>query len=400
MLSVDARNLQIQAEPPGTSVAAPSVESLYNGSLGNGCFIGVGFTVSRAKSLFSIASLAPINLVVADKNNDSLSTISDLPKHYRSDSSRRDTWNMETFDFRETFESLVRNARDARQRSHKFENPDMHLSIAAHTGVPYMELRRERPFVFDEHTHPLHATLAETLRVDCLTELHKHHESDILEPLLDPMKRRIFHATYDSFVTNFILPLCHSLAIAKDVLHIYSSDKIYYKYQAFPNIRIVRPGEKPSRPTCGLADGYSIASLQFHVPLTPAVGSNALYTESYQGREDWHPLNAKSFGIGYMFDGTQCLHFDLGNTTEQTRVALDFRVMIYRDESQQATALMNPRINDFPTIQQMQDRFLTMDPKYYDEAVIDPSRSDIVVKTNLSDQLHEPSVLLGAPFAA
>ena len=61
-----------------------------------------------------------------------------------------------------------------------------------------------------------------------------------------------------------------------------------------------------------------------------------LLTESHLGREDWHPLKTKSVGLGFAFDGARYLHYTLENTTQRTRVSVDFRFAIYRQRSASA----------------------------------------------------------------
>lgn len=110
------------------------------------------------------------------------------------------------------------------------------------------------------------------------------------------------------------------------------SEKICYRYQAFPCIRVIRPGEFSIGPHCDMAHGHSMGNINFHIPLTPTFGTNCMYTETHPGREDWHPLMTKSVGLGFAFDGARCLHFTLENTTQSTRVSLDFRIAIYRNK--------------------------------------------------------------------
>lgn len=212
------------------------------------------------------------------------------------------------------------------------------LSIASNAFVPYPGLRIERPFLFDVETYPLHQILADTLNVSDLSLIHQHPIQDkrtLLSPLLDEKKRRAFHQCYDNFVQTFCIPLLHSLAISQKMFHEFSrnphSEKIYYRYQAFPCLRVIRPDEFSIGPHCDMAYGHSIGNINFHIPLTPTYGTNCVYTESHPGREDWHPLKTKSVGLGYVFDGARCLHFTLENTTSVTRVSLDFRIAIYRD---------------------------------------------------------------------
>jgi len=216
------------------------------------------------------------------------------------------------------------------------------LSICSNARIPYPSLRAERSFLFDVETYPLHRILADTIGVEDLSLIHQHEEQNkkkLLSPLLNPDSRKIFHECYENFVTSICIPEIHSKAMSDGLFNITSStrncgpEEICYRYQAFPCLRVMRPGEFSIGPHCDMAYGHSIGNINFHIPLTPTFGTNALYTETHSGRENWHPLTAKSCGLGYIFDGARCLHFSLENTTDRTRVSLDFRIAIYRKSS-------------------------------------------------------------------
>ena len=225
------------------------------------------------------------------------------------------------------------------------------LSINSNAYVPYPSLRKERPFLFDVETYPLHQKLAETLGISDLSRIHEHYIKDkklLVSPLLDPKKRRAFHQRYDNFVLTFCIPLLHSLAMVQKLLTDFSREpgrqRICYRYQAFPCLRIIRPGEFSIGPHCDMAYGHSMGNINFHIPLTPTFGTNCLFTESRPGREDWHPLKTKSVGLGFAFDGARCLHYTLENTTQRTRVSLDFRIAIYRERSASASICLGPQV--------------------------------------------------------
>jgi len=214
------------------------------------------------------------------------------------------------------------------------------ISITSNAFVPYPALRQERPFLFDTECYPLHLILADTLGVSDLSRLHEHNIKDkqkLLSPLLDAKKRNAFHRCYDNFVKNFCIPLIHSIAITQKMVNEFSrneeSQKIRYRYQAFPCIRVIPPNELSLGPHCDMSSGHSMGNINFHIPLTPAFGTNCVYTESHPGREDWHPLKTKAVGLGYIFDAARCLNFTLENMTESTCVSLDFRIAVYRDRS-------------------------------------------------------------------
>ena len=310
----------------------------------------------------------------------------------------------------------------------------IHNSIASSVGVPYTRLRTERPFLYDTYTHPLHEVLAETLGVQDLSQLHNATTSrdgdasfdDIVAPLKNRELSMKFQESYDSFVTSFCIPLLHSMAMKENLFHsinssssvvnlnlssLLSSSRVNYRYQAFPSLRIVRPGDASHGPVCDTALGHSVGYLRFHVPLTPSFGTNALYTESWPGKEDWHPLSAKSVGLGYIFDGARCIHFNMENTTDSTLVALDFVVAIYSDDdfsfddtdvpsSAGLFRAMNNSGEELCHPRLLEDHFSLSGPGYYDEAVIDvgQSRSLQIVAKKRGDNLLEPDERVGFPF--
>lgn len=302
---------------------------------------------------------------------------------------------------RAVMEPHLRDARLRRMTARGEDHRDK--IIASSAGVPYVSLRSERPFLFDTYSHPMHEVLAQSLGVQDLSKLHERGIQDkreLLSPLLDSKTRRRFHETYDKFVITFCIPLVHTYAMNHQLLqnsHMASS-KIVYRYQAFPSIQVVRPGEGSTGPSCDVADGHSIANLTFHIPLTPAMGTNALYTESHVGREDWHPLTAKSVGLGYLFDGARCIHFGLDNTTPATRISLEFRVAIYREDY--SNSILDG--GDLCSRDMLQDDFSSRSG-YYEEAIVETGRrvsymQQFVAKKRKT-RLMEPDSRVGFPFA-
>jgi LicD family len=274
-------------------------------------------------------------------------------------------------------------------------------SIASKVGVPYIALRDERRFLFDGFSHPLHRILAETLGVEDLSLLHKHQIQDkkkLLAPLLNLENRRRFHECYDNFVTLFCIPLLHSLLMAKNQLQNVPRSKaqeVKYRYQAFPCIRVVRPGETSIDPHCDTSYGYSIGSLNFHIPLTPTFGTNALFAESHPGREDWHGFYTKSPGLGFLFDGARCIHFTLENSTDFTRVSIDFRIAIYLD-GENCDVLSSKR--------QLVDRYSSAGPGFYEETSIAIGIGSFSFPEDFHDRigvkrLCAPDARVGFPFS-
>lgn len=384
-----------------------------------------GTGMARTKSHFSMSSvLSSVSSSSASSNGAddnipkevSMSTFGMALRHYIGESTEAPHVDRGV---RQVMEPYLRKARLQREKNRSQNSLRVDTSIASSVGVPYISLRQERPFLFDEHSFPLHTALADALQLTDLSKIHQVEETQALAPLLDPKQRLGFHRVYDNFVTSFCIPLLHSMAIANKVFHDHSRmahDCITYRYQSFPSINVVRPGATAKPPSCGVSQGYSLGCLFFHIPLTPSQGTSALYVESYPGREDWHPLQTKSVGLGFLYDGARCLQFGLENTHAHcSRVSLDFCIMIYREGStkfppassasystpQSVHPLDPSATTSLCTPDLIEDDFSRQGPGYYEEACIDLNRTiflgtDAVIRK--SRTLQQPDYRVGAPF--
>jgi len=77
-------------------------------------------------------------------------------------------------------------------------------------------------------------------------------------------------------------------------------------------------------------------------------------------------LSTSAPGLGFQFDGARCLHFNLKNETDITRVSLNFRVAITRvcdvTEYDPDDQLCCPEL--------LNDRFSQENPGFYDEVEV------------------------------
>jgi len=64
----------------------------------------------------------------------------------------------------------------------------------------------------------------------------------------------------------------------------------------------------------------------FFLPFTDAFGTNTIWVESEEGKEDFSPMEVE-YGQIVMWDGTNLLHGNKTNEESTTRVSFDFRVM-------------------------------------------------------------------------
>ena len=228
-------------------------------------------------------------------------------------------------------ESDIKKCRDTRLQFQvlDFQNYGYHI-LTDICNSSFMALTVESDIKFDVDVHPLKETFSGMLGIsfEDLPQLHqkfckdkgrlkdRHEKRWLLRSILDPVSRKPFHATFLKFILEFIAPHVRSI-----------TDCTKIHFQSFPCIRVVRPGEFSIGPHCDASYGFSQGNINFYVPLTKIYGTNSLILESSPGLEDWHTIELE-YGNLKRFYGSQCAHFTAENTTEQTRISLDFRVIL------------------------------------------------------------------------
>ena len=129
-----------------------------------------------------------------------------------------------------------------------------------------------------------------------------------------------FHAElrflYGQFVEDVIKP-CVGAAVDDELV-----------FQSMPVLRI----QTPSTKSLGNRHrdeqyGRQLTEINIWLPLVDVSGTNSLWVESKRGCGDFHPFDLK-YGQFARFWGSQCEHFTKANSTDTTRVSLDFRVIL------------------------------------------------------------------------
>ena len=230
-----------------------------------------------------------------------------------------------------TIESDIQKCRETRQL---FQNLDFQkYGVRILTEVcndSFKLLTTEIDIKYDTSLYPIGESFALMLGIEFnnLPSLHKLYSNDLgrlkdrhekrrlLQSIADPSKRNPFQSVFIDFILRFIAPHVRSIT---------QSSRIYF--QCFPCIRVVRPGEFSIGPHCDASYGFSQGNINFYVPLTKIFGTNSLILESSPGLEDWHTIEL-DYGEMKRFYGSQCSHFTAENTTAQTRISLDFRVIL------------------------------------------------------------------------
>ncbi|KAL7538270.1 hypothetical protein ACHAXR_009528 [Thalassiosira sp. AJA248-18] len=182
---------------------------------------------------------------------------------------------------------------------------------------------KEGVFDFDTRTFELREKFLQSCRLSSdfdLSQLHKCTEPNFKDEMLFSFARdrHHFQEAYDEFVRSVCCPYVASLSDQP-------LDEIYY--QSFPCVRVVRPGDFSIGPHADVSYGHHPCSINCYVPLTKIEGSASLFLESGPGSEDWHPIEAKKYGIVKHFAGATCAHWTPENNMDFTRVSLDFRLI-------------------------------------------------------------------------
>lgn len=118
---------------------------------------------------------------------------------------------------------------------------------------------------------------------------------------------------FKSFIQNEVLPL-----FGEDILH-----------QYMPSFRVHLPGEQAIHKWHYDSDEehrHPEWEINFQIPLTDSVDTQATWVESVPGLGDYKPMNVK-VGQFVIFDGNRCTHGNKENESDKTRVSFDFRVI-------------------------------------------------------------------------
>jgi hypothetical protein len=131
-----------------------------------------------------------------------------------------------------------------------------------------------------------------------------------------------FLEAYRKFVAEVVVPM---VGDARGVL-----------FQCPPTLRVVLPSERAVGKLHKDSEygGHEDSEINFWVPLTDVFETNTLHLESRPGSGDYRPMEM-GYGQALRFNGLNCTHHTMPNTTGQCRVSFDFRVIprsFWRDD--------------------------------------------------------------------
>lgn len=133
---------------------------------------------------------------------------------------------------------------------------------------------------------------------------------------------RTFLEVYRRFVAEIVVPIVDD---PRGVL-----------FQCPPTLRIVLPSDHAVGKVHKDADygGHEDSEINFWVPITDVSGATSLHLESSPGCGDYRPMDM-CYGEALRFNGLNCMHHTVPNSSDRCRVSFDFRVLprsFWRDD--------------------------------------------------------------------
>jgi hypothetical protein len=175
---------------------------------------------------------------------------------------------------------------------------------------------------YDTSKFPFREIIKKTLNTNTLENLHEVEQYDTLTRELDQSTTwhklyynkfsDSFSSTYTKFISEFIKPS-------------FELDEIIY--QKIPTFRVHLKNNQAVGEWHRDRDyNHGVTEINLWLPFTDTYGTNTIWMESEEGKEDFKPCNV-SYGEVLVFDGANLLHGNKTNEEHDSRVSVDFRIV-------------------------------------------------------------------------
>ncbi|MBF6173230.1 hypothetical protein [Nocardia blacklockiae] len=173
---------------------------------------------------------------------------------------------------------------------------------------------------YDVVEYPFAEIMREHLDVPALEKLHHYHNIPDLTPE-NEQSTTLHKQMYDIGATFQSI----YLAFVKHVVEPHFGEKLVY--QKKPNLRFQFPGSVAVANWHRDSDvGHAEYETNIWVPLTAVNDKNCVWMESRPGLGDYRPA-VVPFGSALIFQAAALRHGNMPNTSDQTRVSFEFRVI-------------------------------------------------------------------------
>lgn len=186
-------------------------------------------------------------------------------------------------------------------------------------------------FKYDIKEYDFYGIISKILDCKNLSKIHEEKNfNDLIKESINNTHRFQQSEYHQKYYNNFelIKPIYEKLL--KNIIkpHYYGENIIYQKIPTFrlhfPNGMSVGMYHKDKN----LRDSNwheLIKEDNFYLPFTNAYGSNTIWYETEENKKDYIPMECK-YGEIVKWDGTNLSHGNKINTTNDTRISVDFRV--------------------------------------------------------------------------
>lgn len=178
-------------------------------------------------------------------------------------------------------------------------------------------------YTYDTFRYNFKDIICDALNVSNLETLHENSNYDVLVRETDQSTK-----WHERFYKNNLEFSNLYLKFVKEIIKpIFDNELLVY--QTIPTFRVHLVGNVAVGEFHRDRDyGHSINETNFWIPFTNAFSTNTIWIESQEGKEDVTPCLV-NYGEILKFDGPNLLHGNKINTTNITRVSVDFRVVKY-----------------------------------------------------------------------
>ena len=192
-----------------------------------------------------------------------------------------------------------------------------------------MELGKK--FSYDKEKYKFRNEIELMFQTYNLEFVHKWEKCDFGRLTFDTDQSTVLHKKFYNQVRESNFLNIYSKFIEEVILPHFGEDILYQKVPTFrnqvPNNISVAEFHKDK------TYSHSPYEVNVFLPITVAKDTSTIWVESVEDKGDYRPMNAE-YGEYYIWNGSNLKHGNRVNTTDMTRFSVDFRILPYKNYSE------------------------------------------------------------------
>lgn len=175
-------------------------------------------------------------------------------------------------------------------------------------------------FDYSTDLYPFRKIISEILETNNLEKIHEVENYDLFVKGTDQSTKwhKLFYTNLDKFIPVY------EKFINEFVQPIFGEKIVYQKVPTFRTQLVKNLGVFEFHKD--KAYKHNQEEINFYLPFTDAYETNTIWVESEEDKGDYQPMNTL-YGQTVMWNGCHLMHGNKQNTTQNTRVSCDFRVI-------------------------------------------------------------------------